>query len=389
MPSIDQEACAGIRGELNEPKRICFVSIEAYATLKPGVAEIAGGAGFQVVQLGRRLSKHGHAISFVVGDFGQPFRDVVDGFPTYRASRVSGGSEPTRGFANVMRVFRAMRAARARHYVMRSNRNLSFFVLVSARLLGARFSFMVANPLHVTRQGLEGMSGVTRFLYSWTLRHADLVTVQTEEQKRLLLDNYGVQGVLVPNGIAIPPLSEAPPKKSHDVVWVGSIKPLKRPDRLLAIARSLPERRFLVAGGPGSDRAHDRAYYDETVAAFASQPNLIYSGFVPPHQVEEIYRSGRLCLLTSDYEGFPNAFLHAWANAVPVCSLGVDPDGVIAAHGLGLVDTRPQSLARRIDALLNDQAAYEAMCVRCYEHVRRSHSAERMEAALLEALPGR
>ena len=372
---------------MNEPKRICFVSIEAYATLKPGVAEVAGGAGFQLVQLARRLSRLGHAISFVVGDFGQPFREVVDGFPTYRASRVSGGSETTRGLANVLRIFRAMRAARARHFVMRSNRNLSFFVLVFARLLGARFTFMVANPRQVTGEGFEGVPRIMGSLYGWTLRRADLVTVQTEAQKRLLLDNYGVHGVLVPNGIVIPPLPQTPPARSHDVVWVGSIKPLKRPDRLLAIARSLPERRFLVAGGPGSDRARDRAYYGEMVAAFSSQPNVTYAGFVPPNRVEEIYRSGRLLLLTSDYEGFPNAFLHAWANAVPVCSLDIDPDGVIAAEGLGLVDRDPQSLAGRIDALLDDRAAYESMCLRCHEHVRRSHSLERMEAALLDALP--
>ncbi|MEJ2721278.1 MAG: glycosyltransferase family 4 protein [bacterium] len=374
---------------MNESKPICFVSIEAYATLRPGVAELAGGAGFQVVQIGRRLSKLGYPVSFVVGDFGQPFCDVVDGFPTYRASRVSGGSSATRGLANVVRVFRAMRAARAKHYVMRSNRNLLFFALVFSQLMGARFTFMVAITPHVTREGFESMPRVIRFLYKWSLRHADRVTVQTEEQKRLLLENYGVEGALVPNGIEIPPFPDTPIEKSHDVVWVGSIKAPKRPDRLLAIARALPERRFLVAGGPGSAGAHDRSYYDEMVAAFASQPNLTYAGFVPPHEVGEIYRRGRLFLLTSEYEGFPNTFLYAWTNALPVCTLDIDPDGVVAARGLGIVDKDPESLAGKIDGLLDDQAAYEAMRGRCYEHVQKTHSLERMEAAFVDALPER
>jgi glycosyltransferase involved in cell wall biosynthesis len=337
--------------QVSNPTRICFVSIEAYATLKPGVSNIAGGAGFQVLQIGHRLSELDHEVSYIVGDFGQPFRDVVDGCTTYRASSISGGKNPLRGLANVVRIFRAMRAARAKHYVLRANRNLVFFVFVFSRLLGARFSFMVADHRHVTRQGIESMNGVIRFLYN------------------------------------VPPLSETAPGKIHDLIWVGSIKPIKRPDRLLEIARCLPERSFLVAGGPGSQRARDRAYYNTMISGFSSQPNLTYRGFVPPDRVGEIYRSGRLLLLTSDYEGFPNAFLHAWANAVPVCSVDVDPDGVIEARGLGIVDSDLNSLAGKIDSLLNNYAAYEAMRLRCYEHARENHSLERMEAAFIDALP--
>lgn len=367
---------------MRRPERICFVSIEAYATLKPGSASIAGGAGFQVVEIGRRLRDRGHAISYVVGHFGQPFREVVDGFATYRASRVEGGTSLTRGPANVLRVLRAMRAAGADYYVLRSNRSLVFFVSIFARLLGARFAFMVANPLQVSPAGVGRMPRVLRALYGWSLRRAHLVTVQTEQQKRWLCETLGVEGVLVPNGIEVPAWPAPPHPKSHDVVWAGSIKRLKRPDRLLDIARALPGRSFLVAGGPGGDRA----YYEAMVAAFAAQPNLTFAGFVAPDKVAEIYRCSRLFLMTSDYEGFPNTFLHAWASAVPVCSLAVDPDGVVAERGLGLVEADAQGLAGKIDALLDDQEAYAAMCRRCYEHVKSKHSSQVLETAFLEAL---
>lgn len=371
------------RTALNSSQHICFISIEAYATLKPGVAKMAGGAGFQVVQIGRQLRELGHTVSYVVGDFGQPFYDVVDGFPTYRASRVYGGWKLTRGPANVLRLLRAMLATRADHYVLRSIRPLSFFVLVLARMLGASYTFMIANLPHVTREEMEGMSRILRFLYAWSLRHADLVTVQSREQERLLLENFAVQGVLVPNGIAIPPFPEAMPVTSHDVAWASTVKPVKRPDRLLEIARALPARRFIVAGGPGSDHG----YYDEMVTCFAREPNLTYAGFVPPDRVKDIYRAGRLFLLTSRFEGFPNTFLQAWALGIPVCALDIDPDGVVTEHGLGIVEADVQLLAGKIDALLNDREAYEAMRRRCHEYVRRYHSLERLRDAFLAALP--
>ena len=370
---------------MSNPTGICFVSIEAYATLRPGVSDIAGGAGFQVVQLGRRLTDLGHEVSYVVGDFGQPFRDVAGGFTTYRASRISGKKNPFRGLANAARIFRAMRAARAKHYVLRANRNLVFFVLIFSKLLGARFTFMVADHRHVTKRGIAGMNGVIRSLYRWSLRNADRVTVQTEEQKRLLMENIGVRGFLVPSGIVVPPLPE--PGRSHDVSFVGSIKPIKRPDRFADIARRLPGRRFVVAGGPGSQSAGDRDYYDKMVSTFESLPNVTYRGFVPPDEVGEVYRGGRLLLLTSDFEGFPNAFLHAWASGIPTCSIDVDPDDVIEKKGLGIVDTDLDSLASRIDSLLSDQAEYDAMRLRCHEHARENHSLERLEAAFVEALP--
>jgi glycosyltransferase involved in cell wall biosynthesis len=36
------------------------------------------------------------------------------------------------------------------------------------------------------------------------------------------------------------------------------------------------------------------------------------------------------------FEGMPNVFLESWMRGVPVLSLQVDPDGIIARHGLGV-----------------------------------------------------
>jgi len=39
---------------------------------------------------------------------------------------------------------------------------------------------------------------------------------------------------------------------------------------------------------------------------------------------------------TSNFEGFPNIFLEAWATGVPVISLNVDPGNVIKKRRLGI-----------------------------------------------------
>ncbi|MBU2502502.1 glycosyltransferase, partial [bacterium] len=97
--------------------RICFVSMEVYPNLRPGVSEEAGGAGFQLVEIARGLRDRGHRVSFVVGDYGQPFREEIDGFEVLRANKVAYDKSVTRGLTNLWRLLRAMQAAGARHYV--------------------------------------------------------------------------------------------------------------------------------------------------------------------------------------------------------------------------------------------------------------------------------
>jgi glycosyltransferase involved in cell wall biosynthesis len=363
-------------------QRVCFVSVEAYATLKPGCQDMAGGSGFQVVVLGRSLRDRGFEVSYVVGDFGQPFHEDVAGFATYRASQVAGGHNPARALANLIRLFRAMRAADADVYVLRSLPNLVPFILVFAKMLGGRFAFMVASHPHVVPEQLPGLGSILRRLYVWSLRRADLVTVQTREQARLLDEHVGVTGFLVPNGIELPEPPRPPEVASHDFVWVGSIKPVKSPARLLEIARRLPHRSFLVAGGPGEDRQ----YHAEWAAVLAAQRNITFLGFVPPHQVADVYRNGRLYLMTSVFEGFPNSCLHAWSHAIPVASLDVDPDGVIATEGLGVVNAQVPDLVAAIEELLGDGERYAAMRTRCRAYVAQHHAVTSLGDAFQRAL---
>lgn len=367
---------------MTSSRGICFVSMEVYPNLRPGVADEAGGAGFQVVQLARGLRDRGIPVSFVVGDYGQPPKEQIDGFTVWRANRVAYDRSKTRAVANLWRLFTAMRRARADHYVLRSTRYLSFFVMVYARLLGARYTFMVASLPHCLREELEGLQPIFRRLYELSLKSAHTVTVQSEEQRALLQVNFDRRAPVVPNGIDAPPWNGPRLTAPADICWVASFKVPKRADKLAEIARLAPHRRFLVVGGPGPDKSYSRAVIDNLRAL----PNVDFRGFVPPDRVGEIYESARLFLNTSDWEGFPNGFLYAWTRGVPAVSLGVDPDGVVTRFNLGLVEPDPAVLVAEIDRLLDDDARYAEMAARCHAHVRAHHSLEHSVDRFLAAL---
>ncbi len=359
----------------------CFVSMEVYATLRPGSAPFAGGAGFQLVQLASGLRDAGYRVDFIVGDFGQPEEEHIDGFRVLRANRVAYDRSLRRGAANVVRLWRAMRRSGADVFVLRSTEFLAPQVYAFARLMGRRYVFMVAIDSNCRPRSGGHLRRLWHRAYVGTLHRADAVTAQSGHQQELLEKNFNVVSLPVPNGIEPPDPAEFPPAV-HDVAWVAKLMPAKRPDLLCDLAAACPDLDFVVAGGPGEDRS----YFEKLAARLESLPNVTYLGFVPPDQVAGVYASAHVLLNTSDDEGFPNTFLYAWSLERPVVTRLIDPDGVIERQGLGVREPDLKRLGERLRELVADTERRREMGLRCRRHVLRNHSRQALTAAFLAAV---
>jgi glycosyltransferase involved in cell wall biosynthesis len=175
-------------------------------------------------------------------------------------------------------------------------------------------------------------------LYRLGLKLADTVIAQTKTQQRLLEQEMGLSTVLIPNcgwdlpsdSLREPPVAGSP--SSYRVLWIGRFSKQKRLEWLLDVAERCPEIMFDVVGAPGSHSDY-ASYLIERGARLA---NVEMHGYVPYAEMEKYYQCCHVLCCTSAYEGFPNIFLEAWSHGVPVVST-FDPDGVIAANGLGWV----------------------------------------------------
>jgi glycosyltransferase involved in cell wall biosynthesis len=167
------------------------------------------------------------------------------------------------------------------------------------------------------------------------MRHADLLLAQSTGQQELARKHLQRDSVILPN-IWSGPYDLSPPDRANEtVLWVGSLRGVKRPLMVPELAAALPDIPFAMAGGPVKG---DEALHDELVAAVAQTPNLTYLGFVPPNEIDQHYARAALLLCTSKVEGFPNTFLHAWGRGRPVVST-YDPAGLIARENLGIAAT--------------------------------------------------
>ena len=87
-------------------------------------------------------------------------------------------------------------------------------------------------------------------LYEWGLRRSDIIFVQHGGQ-RAQLPQTGRPGRTCCRGSFPLPVSYTPhPERNGTVAWVAVIRPPKRPDLLVEIARRLPAVHFVVCGAP-------------------------------------------------------------------------------------------------------------------------------------------
>ncbi len=113
-----------------------------------------------------------------------------------------------------------------------------------------------------------------------------------------------------------------PTKRSPDggdryILWVSTIRKLKRAELFLDLAQALPNYQFRMIGGPGDDEA---ALFESIKARASAMANVQFLGFVPFSRTEEQFDQATLFVNTSDSEGFPNTFLQAWARGIPTVS---------------------------------------------------------------------
>jgi glycosyltransferase involved in cell wall biosynthesis len=221
-----------------------------------------------------------------------------------------------------------------------------------------------------------------RWIYEYGLRHATLVAAQTQAQRQLLRRHYGLDSAIVNMAVEVP----APPSAVEadiDVLWLANLRSVKRPEWLLELAKLLPHRRFVLAGGP-LPGAH--AYFDGIARAAAQLSNVRMTGATPYRQTGALFERARLHVNTSSAEGFPNTFLQAWARGVPVVSF-FDPDDLIRERRLGRTVATLEEMAGAVEALLRDEAGRRAAGQRARAFVQDDFDAgevARQYLALLE-----
>jgi glycosyltransferase involved in cell wall biosynthesis len=363
---------------------ICFVGLANLPVLTPEFAHHrAGGAELQQTLLAKALARNGLRVSMVVADYGQPDGAVYEGVKTYTAFHPDKGI-PVLRFVHPRwsGLWAAMRRADADIYYTSCAGGHLGQIVIFARLYGRKVVFRVASDSDCDPGTLLVRFWRDKQLYRFGLRRADLVLAQTPKQRAALLSNYARDSRVVSSLTDTARRRRSFEDRDIDVLWVGNIRTVKRPEILLEIARRLPATRFHLIGGP-MPRA--QRLYDAVRGEALTIANVRFHGPVPYHEVGQFYERARVYVSTSDTEGFPNSYLQAWAHGTPVVAF-LDPDRLLARHGLGRAPTSVEEMCTCIQALIADPHQWRATSLRSAQFMDSRFSEARMVAPYLQAL---
>ncbi|HEY5897295.1 MAG TPA: glycosyltransferase family 4 protein [Burkholderiales bacterium] len=379
-------ASQGPEAAARRKAHICFVAPYAWPVLSrdPSI-QVVGGAEVQQCILARLFAANGYRVSMISFDYGQPSPTLIDGVTVYKSFRPDAGV-PVLRFVHprLTSMWRVLREVDADIYYQRSSAMWTGVVAEFCRRHGKRAIYAGASDRDFEIGQEQIIHARDKWLYRRGLARVDRIVAQNPFQIESCRRNHGRDAVLIPSCYEPPANARLSSLENDAILWVGTIHGYKRPDWFLDIAERLPQRRFVIVGGPsvGGERLKP-GYYEAIRARAGRLPNVEFTGFLPLAQVEPWFDRARLLVSTSVYEGMPNVFLQAWARGVPTVAT-VD---VGAPVNTVFADAREG--AEKVEAFFRSPELWRQASADSLAYFQRNHSSTEVlarYAGILEEL---
>ncbi len=380
-------------------KSICFVAPYAYPLLYQDSTISTGGAERQFFLFGRELAKKGRRVSFITSrpNYGSISSD--HGFSVYHADFSYLGGSNIWIIPCWASLWRAMKQADTNYYVLKVPGHLLAPMSIFCGLHRRKLVFW-AQMTHDSNPNERKFNRIASRLQDWGVKTTDIVISQSNDQSNGFKMNYDIDSIVVPSiceRLSLPNSIEVKINtvdKKSDVLWVGNSSEKKRDEVFFELAKLLPNKTFAIAMNKADD-----VRFAEAAKEAEKLPNVTFLGAVPPVAMEGWFQKTKLFLNTSIREGFPNTFLQAWMNGVPVVSLNIDPDKIIEKNRLGYVVNREGNIAGHsdfenlaqetvgyVETLLNNDGIRQEMGKRAVLYVKKNHLANIVVPLLIKAL---
>ena len=370
---------------------VCIVSHNGYGAISGGKGGFIGGVERQTSLLARWLAHRGYEVSFLTWDEGGAPEEMIDGVRVIKICRKDSGLPGLRFVTpKWTRLIKAMSLADADVYYQNCGECVTGQVALWCRMRAKRFVFSAASDADcvIPHQGLGRLR--ERVLYYFGLRNADRIIAQTHRQRDLILQNFGKDSVTIGMPCPVPDNHFPTPRPSgffYRVLWVGRVWMEKRPEWFLDIAEALPSVQFDLIGPGFNAKEYGTGFSDNIFERAAAIPNLTVHGSKTRNEVFEFYRKADLLCCTSIYEGFPNTFLEAWSQGIPVVTT-FDPDGLVKKLNLGRVAQNPEELTEGVRLLLEGKQAYSECSANCMKYFQKNHTMDATLPQMLSVLTG-
>lgn len=378
-------------------RSICFVSPFAYPLLTNNGTG-AGGAERQFTLFAKGLKNDGWDVSFITHYPDYNLKRLQTIFPVYPCNFSYMGGPKYRILIDWLSLYVAMNKSDSYYYILKVPGHLLAPMSIFCHLKKRKLVFWSQTSHDACKKRTDQIK-IVSLLQDWGIKRSSTVIAQTESQLNDFENNYNLKANLVPS-IA----GELRNKNSYnsighnlkkiDILWAGNSTKNKRFDVVISLAKMLPQYNFTVAMNKS-----DLDLYHSSCEQCASLNNVNFVGQVSHVEMEHLFEQAKIFLNTSIREGFPNTYLQAWMNGVPVVSLNIDPDNIIEKYGLGRivkediydinnkrVSGNVLRLRDYVFELLINHDLREYIGQRAVEYIQKCHTVEKVLPELIRVL---
>lgn len=312
----------------------------------------------QQVLIGKELAERGYSVTYVTLDHGQGVCSREGPFEVVSTFKPQEGIPGLRFFyPRLLKIWQALNKTNADVYYYRCAGFLLGVLVFWARLNKKKVIFCGAADSNFDPKNLKLKYCRDKMLYLWGLKRCAAIVVQNSLQKNILKKNFQRNGVVIHNGMK---RYRGVSDFRDSILWVGNIGSMKDPKVFLDLAKRFPDSKFVMVGGKFGG---EKDLYEYVAREANRLPNLKFRGLLPFEETEKEFDRAKLFINTSVQEGFPNTFLQAWRQGIPVISF-VDPDGLIAKHSLGKNAANKEDMIKEVEKFLIQENQFDSEAIK-------------------------
>lgn len=354
--------------------KICFVSPKNYPLFNPDKVGNFGGAETQLYYLSTKLAVDPrYIVSMIVHDFGQPAIEKNQNVLLYKYTEQSNFWDKIkyiRYFVRFVKLFALFKLINADIYIQRCKIGLTIYTALFCKILKKKFVFMTASEADVIGTIKKDLPLFNKTFHDYGIKKSDLILVQNNEQQKLLKKNFNLESYTQKS---VCPVKHLKSKEGNYILWVGRAVAVKEPEKLFELAQQNPDKNFIMIC---KSVPHEVEYFEKTKNNALKIENIQFIEHVPFNEIDQFFQNVKIFVNTSAYEGFPNTFIEAWKNGIPVISLNVNPDDIITAYSLGFCSKTISQMNKDIDLLYSDEKLYKKLSNSAYLYVKKNHNLE-------------
>lgn len=217
-------------------------------------------------------------------------------------------------------------------------------------------------------------------LFRTGLRNVQYFITQNSFQQALLFKNYKKENSITIPNIWINATYGNKQTNLGYILWVSNFRNLKRPEWFFDLAKFYPDEKFIMVGG-----AIDKELFENCKKQALLIDNLFFNGTQPFNEVNSLFENSKIFVCTSQIEGFPNTFLQAWSNNIPVITT-FDPSDIVKNKQLGVVVNSFEELVEATSELIKNKEMYNRIQQNINEYFNNSHDSQKAFEKVIKML---